>query len=314
MGTYDTPMRISLIDLGTNSLRLFIYELGPDGGAPQKVLKTKEMVRLGDNLFETRKLDPEARKRTIEAFKKFRGIINKHDVDAVRAIATSALRDAEDRQELLDLVKAESGLTLEVISGEEEAQLIAEGVIREHTFDEQPVLFVDIGGGSTELSVFKDNSVQHSLSLQLGAARGQQLHLKSVPPKEPAQDIDNFRSSIRATLKEQCCDFPTGPYPLAVGSSGSIRALARIFKNRKSGEGITFPRNFTADFIERIQALPREEILKVPYMEEKRADLILAATVILDEILAYFRANKILATGVSLKDGLLLKMIEQIER
>ncbi|MCB0353059.1 MAG: exopolyphosphatase, partial [Bdellovibrionales bacterium] len=160
-------MRMGIIDLGTNSVRLFVYDVSTSR-PPKKLFQSKAMVRLGDNLYKGLELDPLAIKRTVKALKNFKKTLSEFRVTSLRAVGTSALRTAQNANELISAVLQETGIALEPISGEEEARLIATGVLANEPCGSGRHLLIDIGGGSTEIIVVEDNAITSFHSLELG--------------------------------------------------------------------------------------------------------------------------------------------------
>lgn len=299
--------RYALIDLGTNSARLFVYDVnGRD--TPKKQFQTKEMVRLGDNLFLTGQLDPNAYRRTVKAFKRFRKILQEFLPDSIVAVATSAMRSAKDSDRLRKSIFKKTGIALQIITGQEEAELIAEGLLDHLSLDEDRSLFIDIGGGSTELSLAKEGILTGCCSLDIGAARFQQLYLVTVPPKTNQAGEKKMRKEIRHHLDQQPDFLKKPPCTRAVGTSGSIRALGRLMDPSDKTEA-SFTRQQLHALIERLRPMTREEMLEVPRLDPKRIDLILSAAIILEEICDHFQVESIHPVNYSLKDGLIHRLI-----
>ncbi|MCB0334770.1 MAG: hypothetical protein KDD62_00650 [Bdellovibrionales bacterium] len=303
-------MKVALIDLGTNSARLFIYRMRADGQW-LKLRKLKEMVRLGDDLFRSNSLSEEACERTVKVFELFAAQMNLDEPDLVVAYATSAMRTATNADVLRTAIYERTGILIETISGNREAQLIAKGVCAVIELPEEPLIFVDIGGGSTEISIAHGSEIQESKSLELGAGRNQQLFLKTVPPvtNKKGCGVEALRRHVQETLVSQ---FPDPlEVKLAIGTSGSIRAINRIYSKR-THSNYEFKQSVLAQLIEEMTPLTREELLQLPKLEEKRVDLILAGSVILDECLSYFGAKRVYVSSVALKDGMLAEIKDQI--
>lgn len=302
-------MKIAIIDLGTNSARLFIYKQNKRGRF-RKIVKKKSMVRLGDGLFDTGTLSTTAIKRTIETLLEFNEIIAVHQPELIRAIATSALRVSPDPQLIINPVQEATGIALEVISGEEEARLIAVGVLNTLKLSQDRFSLIDIGGGSTEVSVIEKNEILVAKSLELGAGRNQQTFLCSVPPVRNSKykGINALRAHVQQTLTEQIPPDVILATPTIIGTSGSVRAFRRI-ANAQGLQGTTFSRDFLTDTIETLKGKTRKEILsQFPTLEPRRADLILAAGIILDEVCSFFSVDTIRVTSCSLKDGVLANL------
>jgi exopolyphosphatase/guanosine-5'-triphosphate,3'-diphosphate pyrophosphatase len=197
----STPTRVAAIDCGTNSVRLLIADIA--GGELTDFERRMEIVRLGQGVDETGRLAPEALDRTFTAMRGYAKLIAAHDVDRIRVVATSATRDAANRDEFVRGVVGIFGVEPEVISGEEEAQLSFMGATRDLAAlrPMRPYLVVDIGGGSTEF-VLGTSSVEASRSVDIGCVRMTERHLRSDPPS-PEQvaaavaDIDAALAAVR---------------------------------------------------------------------------------------------------------------------
>ncbi|MCB0343964.1 MAG: hypothetical protein KDD66_02555 [Bdellovibrionales bacterium] len=298
----NRPNNLAIIDCGTNSVRFYVFDIDKNGKFVPRC-KEKIMIRLGDGLFDDNKLTPEAKQRGVAAFKYFQVLISQFKPETVRAIATSALREANDSAEFVDEVRRETGIEIDVISEEEEARLIAVGVTSGvYEVHGEPLVLVDIGGGSTEISLCHGADIEFSASLRFGAARSQQNYLKNSPPKNGSQL--KLRQALNDKLKEFSPRFPFASAQRLIGSSGSIRALGKVCTHT-AGENGPFDRGDLEAFIKRIEVLDKSQLALIPELEPRRVDLILAAAVILDEIAAYFGAAEIIPTSRSLVDGIL---------
>lgn len=305
-------MRIATIDLGTNSVRLFVHELLRDGSV-NELYYEKSMVRLGEGVFERGTLSSAASERTIRALHKFQLKIKKSKVDYLRAVATSALRVATDREDFLEQVFEETGIEIEVISGKKEAQLIAKGIVSNLILPEEPVLLVDIGGGSTEISMCYGNEVLASKSLRIGAARCQQVFLQSSPPVTGSSTgIKALRRRVRSKLDKKTSNFPYSKASLCIGSSGSTRAFGKLYKALGTDEELV-PRDFITTITKKMSKLSAEELREIPELQEKRVDIILAAGIILEEIMRHFRNKDLQLTNFALKDGIIANTFEKYD-
>ncbi len=298
----ESPDNIAIIDCGTNSVRFYVFDIGRSGKIVPRC-KEKIMIRLGDGLFDDNCLTQEARQRGIAAFKYFKVLLEQFSPELVRAVGTSALREADDSAQFVAEVQRETGIEIEVISEEEEARLIAVGVTA-GVFERsgEPLVLLDIGGGSTELSLCHGADIEFSTSLRFGAARSQQNYLKSAPPREEAQL--QLRRALRSKLDELSKNFSFNHAQKLIGSSGSIRALGKVCTHA-AGENGPFDRRDLGSFIKRIEVMDKSELAMIPELEPRRVDLILAAALILDEVAAYFGAEEITPTSKSLVDGIL---------
>lgn len=295
-------MRIAIIDLGTNSIRFDVHEVRPRAQT-SLIHREKLMVRLGENVFLTGRLDRRAIRRTVQAFDHFRQVSSDLQVDRMVAFATSAMREAKDSREMLQKIKRETRIDVRVISGEEEARLIAQGILKREKMARGSFGLLDIGGGSTEVSVCREGRILKCDSFPLGVARLQQIFLKSSPPRGGQRSIRVLRQHIR-DLYEDKIERERWPHvPRLIGSSGTMRTLGRMAKRQTGSKFIE--REWLKDLVDRMADLSAREIGELEGMEPKRSDLILAGTLVLDETLRALGATKATATDYSLRDGIL---------
>src|SRR5579885_2624154 len=161
-------MRLGVIDLGTNSVRFDVHQIGSDGELT-RLHREQLMIRLGQGALLSKKLDREAIGRTLDAFSRFKRVATHLKTEKIIAFGTSALREVSDRDQLIELIRRSTGISLRVITGAEEAQLIALGVLSNENLPPGRIALVDIGGGSTEISICRGRKVLHSHSFNLGA-------------------------------------------------------------------------------------------------------------------------------------------------
>ncbi len=300
-------MRLAIIDLGTNSVRFDIHEI--EAGLPPKQLhREKLMVRLGEGVFLSKKLDNGAVRRTLTAFHSFWETATKLHVDKYVAVGTSALREATDAEQFTAMVKKRTGIEVRVISGEEESRLIARGVLRNESKLPESFALVDIGGGSTEIIICTEGKVLHSVSVDLGAQRIQQVFLKTVPPKGRANDtkshLELARDHIRKTLQQAYRGRDIPKLSQVIGSSGTVKALVKIHETQGKNRG-PLSRDDLDDLVTAMEPMSKEELYSLPGLEPKRVDIILAGTLLLSEILRCLGAKTVRPTKFSLRDGIL---------
>lgn len=298
---------VSLIDLGTNSVRMDVVAL--KGRSARRLHREKRMVRLGDGLYENGHLDPLAIERVDHALADLAYLHQAYAVSRVSAVATAAMREAPEAPALLKDWEARHAIAFRVISGEEEARLIAKGVLGQERLPSGGFALIDIGGGSTELSLCQGAKVLESFSLPLGANRLQQAHLKAVPPRRGG--VEALRDAAKAALAPLHGQHRWPAVKELIGSGGTIRALRRLAKAAGAKE-LPFTTHFLSELCQRIQRLDRVGLLHVPGMDEKRVDLLLAGALVLDETALALGAQKIRATEATLRDGLLAEEIERL--
>jgi exopolyphosphatase/guanosine-5'-triphosphate,3'-diphosphate pyrophosphatase len=303
-------MRLAIIDLGTNSVRFDVHEVGADREV-YTLHREKLMIRLGDGVFQKGKLNPRSIKICVEAFESFARTLNDFKVNRVVAFGTSALREAKDSSRLINAIHRKTGIRVRMISGEEEARLIARGVLANESQVRSRFVLIDIGGGSTEVIVCSGRRSSQKASFELGTARLQQVFLKTIPPAKKAgrpHPIDALRRHIRGTLLYRIVSEQWPKRRVIVGSSGTIKALIKMGKQR-TGEA-HLNKKTLGELISEMASMSRNELLKIPGMESRRVDMILAGAILLEECMIAFGAESVESTDYSLRDGMLNEQIE----
>lgn len=292
-------MRVAIIDLGTNSVRFDVHSLAQTGKT--KLLhREKLMIRLGQGVFLKGRMDPSAVERTVEAMLHFQEIAEGLRVRKVVAFGTSALREATDATSLVEEVKRRTGIEIKVISGKEEAKFIAQGILANETPPKGRYALVDIGGGSTEVSVCRGAHVNRAHSFPLGTARLQQVFLKRSPPREA--NVKQMRDYVYNVLTQKMRSERWPGCETILGSSGTVRAVARILDRKKAR---SFSVKDLSALVKEMAGMNTTQLLEIEGMESKRVDMILAGATLLEEIALALGAKKILATEYSLRDGII---------
>ena len=274
---------VAAIDCGTNSIKVLI------GSPPEVVLRDSRVVRLGQGVDETGMLADEALARTFAAIDEFAEVIRSHGVppERVRFCATSATRDAGNSAVFAEGVRRRLGVEPEVLSGDEEAALVFAGAIAaQDPMPPEPVLVVDIGGGSTEL-VLGEGDERQAVSMDIGSVRLHERHLHSDPPTE---------AEVAACLADIDEHLDTSGIPLArtrtvIGTSGTIKTLACGVLGLDSYDRAAFDQAVLANadtsaFVDELVAMTVEQRRALPYMHPGRADVIDAGALIWSRILA----------------------------
>lgn len=307
-------MRIALIDLGTNAVRFDVYDLSARG-EPRRLHRERLAVRLGEGVFVRGRLAPAAIRRTVAAFVSFQKTCRRLGVGRITAFGTSALRDSSNSESLVNLLERRTGIDVRVISGKEEARLIARGVLAHEGRRAKGLsALVDIGGGSVEITICQGRRILKSASFKLGVARLQQVILKTIPPRAgdgEKSPIAKLRRHVRSILAEGA---PRGGWPevsRVVGSAGTIRALDRI--HRAAG-GDFLTAKHASRWADRFSTLSRAGLARVPGMDPKRPETILAGAVVLEEIIQVLGDPRVETTDYSLRDGMLEEEIETVRR
>jgi exopolyphosphatase / guanosine-5'-triphosphate,3'-diphosphate pyrophosphatase len=307
---------IAAIDVGTNSLHLVVARVADDGSF-EVVASEKEMVRLGEGGGDMKRLSPEAVDRGIAALTRFRQIA---DIDSarIRCVATSAVREAQNPEEFVARARAEAGVEVEVISGTEEARLIHLGVLQAVPVFDQRLLLCDIGGGSTELLLGLKGEVLASRSFKLGAVRLTNRFFPSDRLHPGA--VSACRSFLRSALQPFAREVEQHGFEVAVGSSGTIEGLAAMVH---AAGGEPEPRtwnrySFTAgQLAEVVKAVTAAKTVvqrsKLPGVDPRRADIILAGALILEAVVEVFDVGELTISANALREGVLLDTIQRLQ-
>ena len=279
---------VAAIDCGTNSIKVLIATVRGDG-LLDVVLRDSRVVRLGQGVDRTGELADEALERTFAALDEFAETIRRHGVPParVRFCATSATRDASNAAVFREGVRRRLGIEPEVLSGDEEAELVYAGAIAAQVpMPPEPVLVVDIGGGSTEL-VLGEGGERQAVSMDIGSVRLHERHLHSDPPT--SAEVAACVADIDAQL--DASGIPLGRTRTAIGTSGTIKTvacgvLALDSYDREAFDRAVLPNDATASFVDGLVAMTVAERRALPYMHPGRADVIDAGALIWSRILA----------------------------
>ncbi|MFL5320337.1 MAG: HD domain-containing protein [Myxococcaceae bacterium] len=301
-----TTLTLAVIDLGSNGCRCLITEVKSDRSR-RVLLDEREGVKLGESIFKSGELTEAAMDRAVTALKRFMSEAQKHNAITVRAVATAAVREAGNKREFMKRVQKEVGLQLDVISGTEEARLIALGVL-EGAPERQDSLLIDIGGGSAEVSAVKGTEVKESFSLQLGAIRLTEMFLRGDPPKD--KEVKLLNEHIDDVLSERLGDRITQKRRTVIGTAGTIGALEQALRNQGRGQPGTIERKDLSKLYERLCRMDSAERKKV--VEEKRIDTVIAGAAVLVGIMDYLGLDEMQVSKKGLRDGLMLDLIQRI--
>ncbi len=311
MSDQSTPKALAAIDIGTNSFHLVVAR-PISGGTPEILAREKVPVRLGTGSRDMKTLDADAIDRAIAALSRFRRIAEAHDAE-VFAVATSAVREAEDRQVFVRRAREEAGIEVEVISGVEEARLIHLGALGAVPMADRRHLVIDIGGGSTEFIVGEGTRPLLTRSLKLG-------HIRLTNRFFPEGRIDESsvkacRRHVRAFLTPVAQEISALCHSITVGCSGTIENLARMAA-AKAGTEVRSIDNLdltsddldavVADIVSRPTADSRREL---PGLDGHRADVIVAGAVLLRQLMKSLHIKEMRVSSHALREGVVLDRI-----
>lgn len=301
--------RVAAIDCGTNSIRLLIADIS--GGKFKEVLRDMEIVRLGQGVDENKSFHPDAINRTLAAVEKFKNQLAGKGVEKIRFCATSATRDAANRDLFIDGVRQILGVEVEVIPGEEEARLSFNGATKELFQSDSPFLVVDIGGGSTEF-VYGNKEVEFAKSVDIGCVRMSERHLKSQPVEmnQVAQaiiDIDKAIAQAAAVVP-----ISTAKTLVAVAGTATTIAAAALELETYDRYAIHLSR-IPAEKVHKVsaafQAMTKSEISKLGFMHPGRVDVITAGSLVLSRVMAATGATEFVASESDILDGMAWSLI-----
>jgi exopolyphosphatase/guanosine-5'-triphosphate,3'-diphosphate pyrophosphatase len=301
--------RVAAIDCGTNSIRILIADIS--GGKFKEVLRDMEIVRLGQGVDENKSFNPDAINRTLAAVEKFKNQLTGKGVEKIRFCATSATRDAANRDLFIDGVRQILGVEVEVIPGEEEARLSFNGATKELLQSDAPFLVVDIGGGSTEF-VYGNKEVEFAKSVDIGCVRMSERHLKSQPVEmsQVAQaiiDIDKAIAQAAAVVP-----ISTAKTLVAVAGTATTIAAAALDLETYDRYAIHLSR-IPAEKVHKVsaafQAMTKSEISKLGFMHPGRVDVITAGSLVLSRVMAATGATEFVASESDILDGMAWSLI-----
>ena len=297
------------IDIGTNSVLLLIAEQTEKG--LQVLEEAQRLPRLGSMVDSNRLLAKESMNKVLEALSEYVAIIQKYGDEVLAntvVTATSAVRDAANKQEFLTLVKETVGFQVLILSGEEEAKYTYLGAISQTKVESDSIMIVDIGGGSTELAIGNSTNLLRGISINMGSVRFNERFLLHNPPYQG--EIGECRRSIEALLRATQLRFPSNTQVVAVsGTATSLAAIdQQLFPYRSSGiNNYRLNNDKLATFIRLFSIHTFEYLLDLhPEVMKGRVDVFLAGLLILEGVLKYARAEEFIVSNGGIRHGLLL--------
>ena len=291
-------MKLAAIDIGSNAARLLITEV-IDSNKEHVIFNKLNLVRvplrLGFDVFETKMISPEKTKMLVQTLKAFRHLINAYEVEAIKACATSAMRDALNTDKILSIVKKETGLDIEVISGEMEANIVYENHIAENLDKDHSYMYIDVGGGSTEISVFGNGKLTFKKSYNIGTIR----LLKKIVTDN---DWDEMKEDIKLATKNH-------KEVNAIGSGGNIN---KVFSMSKKKDGKPLSIELLRDYFKELSSFSVEERIAQYNLREDRADVIVPALQVYINAMRWAGSEEIYVPKIGLADGLIHHLWEEI--
>jgi exopolyphosphatase/guanosine-5'-triphosphate,3'-diphosphate pyrophosphatase len=305
--------KLAAIDIGSNSLKLVIVEAAASDSFTV-ILQERERVRLGQDTLRNRFLSDEAINLSAAAIAKFRAIAESRQVDSIVAVATASVREAKNSAEFVREIQARTGVTVDVLSSIEEARLI--GVAAAQFFDakNETLLNIDIGGGSTELSLMKNGEPHKLFSMKLGAVGLTEKFIFSNPPKE--KELKNLQTEIISALTQPLRKMKNQTWQLSTGTSGTILNLASLL-NFQTIESATAKSEIQ---LKKLAALNKmmarislEERAQLPVISPQRAEVIVAGGQILEGVMRAFKIERLQPCFYALREGVIIDYLSKIE-
>lgn len=310
----DRDRILAAIDVGTNSIHMVVAKIQPELPAFTIVDREKETVRLGNFHEDTKNLTEDAMQRAIDALKRCCDIATSYQAEDVIAVATSAVREAKNGHEFIDRVYREVGLAINLISGTEEARRIYLGVLSGMEFHGQPHAIIDIGGGSTELILGTGEPHRHLSSTKVGAVRLTSQFVSTNPISD--LEFTALQAYVRGMLEPTVEELrqklgPDEPMRL-IGTSGTIECLAGIVAHKELGmvpdplNGFQMSFKELSKLVDQLRKSTYTERLAMPEMSSRRAEIIVAGAVILQEAMAMLGADSIIICERALREGVVV--------
>ena len=293
-------MILAAIDIGSNAARLLITDVQKvkDGKTVfYKLNLVRVPLRLGFDVFGSQVISPEKKKMLVETMKSFRHLMNAYNVEALKACATSAMRDAQNAQEIIATVQQEAGILIEVIDGDMEANLIYENHVAENMDNDHSYMYIDVGGGSTELSFFSNGILTYKKSFNIGTIR----ILKNMVTTAHWEELKN---TIKAVTKDQKA-------VVAIGSGGNIN---KVFSLSKRKDGRPLPLELLKEYLNELEPMTISQRISKYEFRDDRADVIVPALQIYVNAMRWAGADEIYVPKIGLVDGLIQHLWEEVKK
>jgi len=315
-------MILAGIDIGTNTLRLLVAEAGP--GSLREIYSARYITRLGKDLERMGRLSSEAQENSLKVLTGFAEAIRRHSAAGVSAVGTSAFRNASNAHDYVNEVKKRTGLTITIISGEEEARLTLLGVL--HSLKDLDKLqdgssasavVIDIGGGSTEIIVTRQGHAPVTTSLPLGAVYLTERFLKHDPPSP--DELELLRNAIRTVMENQEHGPCANPAAILIGTAGTITTLAAMDQKLVDYDPDRINRHLMTvqaidDMVADLAAKTLKERRAIPGLERGREDIILAGSVITQEIMKRFGFSRMIVSDAGLREGIIIDLHAKLSK
>ena len=301
------------VDIGSNSVRLKISRLVAHRLV--EIHEDREVTRLGESVFRSGFLSPEAIALTVKVLRRFHRAAQRAGADSVRVVATSALRDARNSRAFLEWVRSATGWSVEIISGVEEARLIHLGLTSTLRVRSSPVLMIDLGGGSCELTISKKGHIQETVSLPLGAVRLTNDFLHHDPPRK--SELRQLRSLIDREIRRSAERISHAKPNIIIATSGTAEALAAVahaMYRTKSQRAMTVTHVQMRRIAKMLSRLGLEDRKQITGIGPRRAEIVIAGAAVFAGLLDRCKLGGFRYSPLGLRDGLLAQMSAEYDR
>lgn len=292
-------MKLAAIDIGSNAARLLISEVREEDGKPQfsKLNLVRVPLRLGFDVFDKGEITKPKLGMIIQTMKAYSHLMNVYGVSHLKACATSAMRDARNSSDVIRKVKLETGIGISIISGDDEAAYIYENHIAENLSKEHSYLYIDVGGGSTELTYFADGKLRYKESFNIGTIR----LLKNMVTDQHWDDLrDHLKNNTKSKLPI-----------IAIGSGGNIN---KVFSISRKKEGKPLSLELLKDYYKELSSVTLEDRIRIYKLREDRADVIVPALQIYVNVMRWADIPEIYVPKIGLADGLIQSLYDEIKK
>jgi exopolyphosphatase/guanosine-5'-triphosphate,3'-diphosphate pyrophosphatase len=305
---------IAAIDIGTNSLHMVVVKIEATLPSFTIIAREKETVRLGDRNLITGELKPEVMMKAIACLGRFKTLADSLGTNSIVAVATSAVRESPNGKDFLHQVETEVGLSVDLISGPEEARRIYLGVLSGMEFNNKPHIIIDIGGGSTELILGDSEEPRSLTSTKIGAVRltGELIASDPISETEFKYLQAYARGMLERSVEEVQGKLKIGDSPQLIGTSGTIETIATIHAREKLGlvpstlNGYQFSLQDLRTWVNRLRKMTNVERAAIAGMPEKRSEVILSGSVILQEAMTLLGVQSVTVCERSLREGVIV--------
>ncbi len=299
---------IAAIDIGSNSLKLVIVKAAASDSFTV-ILQERERVRLGHDTLKTHRLSAEAIRLSAETINKFRSIAENRKTDVILAVATASVREAENADEFVREIERQTGVRVEVLSSLEEARLIGVAVSQSVCDNECSLLNIDIGGGSTELSLMRDGEPHKLFSMKLGAVGLTEKFIFSNPPK--TEEIENMRIEIASALDKPRKKINGERWQISTGTSGTILRLASVLTPNSEKSLIELKKLIPLN--EKLAKMTTLERAELSGISRQRAEVVVAGAQILENVMRGLKIETLQPCGFALREGVIIDYLRETE-